>query len=64
MQTCNKVKIGSKTKNKQYDNERTAYLEAQGLQVVRFTNLDILHRFRDVCEAIDQLMEVRAMQNF
>ena len=45
--------------NIEYDHRRTAYLESQGLQVVRFSNLDINHRFRDVCEMIYHILEVR-----
>ena len=43
----------------EYDQIRTAYLEAQGLKVVRFSNLDIMRRFRDVCETIDRIVEER-----
>lgn len=35
-----------------YDAERTAYLEALGLKVLRFSNADINSRFKSVCEAI------------
>ena len=35
------------------DRVRTAYLESLGLQVIRFTNLEVLQQFRSVCEAID-----------
>ena len=35
------------------DQHRTAYLQAQGLQVLRFSNLDILKNFDGVCTAID-----------
>ena len=38
---------------KLHDRERTAYLESLGLQVLRFSNLDILSNFRGVCETID-----------
>ncbi len=38
---------------------RTAYLESQGLQVVRYSNLDVDHRFRSVCEDIDRIIEAR-----
>jgi len=34
------------------DQMRTAYLESLGLQVLRFTNLDVLQRFDAVCQAI------------
>ncbi len=40
----------------QKDQERTQYLESQGVRVLRFTNLDIKNRFNAVCEAI--LMEL------
>ena len=42
----------------EYDKKRTAFLESQGLKVVRFSNLDVMRSFRDVCEAIYQIMEV------
>ena len=35
-----------------YDAERTAYLEALGLKVIRFSNADVNQRFESVCEAI------------
>ena len=37
----------------QRDIARTQYLESQGLQVLRFTNLEVTRQFRCVCEAID-----------
>ena len=46
----------------EYDRKRTAYLESQGLQVVRFSNLDVMRRFRNVCESIYQIIEVRTAQ--
>ena len=42
-----------------YDANRTAYLESLGLQVMRFTNLDVIHRFRNVCESIDMTVQER-----
>ena len=39
------------------DAERTRYLESQGLQVLRFSNLDVTRRFRGVCEAIDMAVK-------
>jgi len=47
---------------KEYDQKRTAYLESQGLKVIRFSNLDVIRRFRDVCEAIYQTVEARTAQ--
>ena len=36
-----------------YDAQRTAYLNAQGLKVLRFANTDIWKNFAGVCEMID-----------
>ena len=36
-----------------YDEKRTDYLESLGLQVVRFSNLDIDRNFEGVCIAVD-----------
>ena len=47
----------------QYDKKRTTYLESQGLKVVRFSNLDVMGKFREVCETIYQIAEERAAQN-
>ena len=47
---------------KEHDQKRTAYLESQGLKVIRFSNLDVIRRFRDVCEAIYQTVEARTAQ--
>ena len=40
-----------------YDNNRTQYLQSQGITVMRLSNLDVMRQFRNVCEAID--MEVK-----
>ena len=40
-----------------YDTQRTAFLESLGLTVVRYSNADINVRFREVCEAIDTLIQ-------
>ena len=37
----------------EYDRKRTNYLRSQGLQVLRFSNLDVARQFRSVCEKID-----------
>ena len=42
------------------DRRRTAYLEQLGLKVIRFSNLDVLRRFQDVCEDIYTVVEERA----
>ena len=36
-----------------YDAKRTAYLNSLGIQVLRFSNLDVLQNFSGVCQAID-----------
>lgn len=58
---CHKVKLaieldGSQhyeQKGIEYDQQRTQYLQDQGVQVLRFTNLEVLQQFRLVCETID-----------
>ena len=42
---------------KQYDEERTAFLEEYGLTVIRIPNTEIHKNFRCVCEYIDRLVE-------
>ena len=46
----------------EYDKRRTAYLESQGLFVLRFSNLDVLRKFRSVCELIDITAKERTAQ--
>jgi len=41
------------------DSCRTKYLEAQGVTVLRFTNLDVQRNFSSVCEAIDKKVKER-----
>lgn len=36
-----------------YDSQRTSVLEGYGLQVIRFTNNDVYHKFEGVCECIE-----------
>ena len=45
-----------------YDRKRTAYLESQGLFVLRYSNLDVLRKFDNVCEAVDTMAKERAAQ--
>ena len=42
-----------------YDVRRSACLASMGLQVLRFTNHQIDHEFRSVCEAIDTAIMLR-----
>ena len=61
---CHKAKLvieldGSQhcePENKEYDRKRTAYLEQQGLRVLRISNLDVMRQFRAVCERIDAVV--------
>ena len=41
------------------DERRTEYLESQGISVLRFSNLDVLRRFEDVCTEIDRTAKRR-----
>ena len=40
-----------------YDRKRTEYLRSQGLEVLRFSNLDVMRQFQSVCEAIDMAVK-------
>ena len=42
-----------------YDARRDAYLERQGILVLRFSNADVNFQLRGVCEAIDRAVEER-----
>ena len=44
-------------KAKQHDEERTAFLEAYGLTVIRIPNSEINSNFRGVCDHIDLMVE-------
>ncbi len=46
----------------EYDQKRTKYLEAQGLSVLRYSNLDVMRQFRAVCENIDLAISHRRKQ--
>ena len=35
------------------DRKRDTYLNAQGIKVLRYTNLDVLKRFKEVCQDIE-----------
>ena len=43
--------------HKAYDAERTLILSQYGLQVIRFTNAEIDHRFAAVCRTIDSTVK-------
>ena len=44
---------------KEYDDKRTTYLQNLGIKVLRFSNLDVLRKFENVCEAIDMAIKER-----
>ncbi|MEA5596462.1 endonuclease domain-containing protein [Rivularia sp. UHCC 0363] len=39
-----------------YDSQRKLILQGYGLQVIRFTNEDVLNNFEGVCESIENLI--------
>jgi len=43
----------------EYDSNRTAILEAYGIQVIRFTNYEVINCFERVCLKINELVELR-----
>ncbi|MCQ2381122.1 MAG: endonuclease domain-containing protein [Acidaminococcaceae bacterium] len=43
----------------QYDKERTAVLQGQGYQVIRFSNHDVDKNFYAVCTQIDEVVKAR-----
>ena len=43
----------------EYDKIRTAYLQKQGFLVMRFSNLDVMTKFRAVCDTIDTAVKNR-----
>lgn len=42
-----------------YDEERTSYFNGLGIIVLRFTNLDIINHFSEVCLVIDEKVKVQ-----
>ena len=47
---------------KAYDAQRTAYLQGQGIQVVRFSNPDVMKNFDGVCRQIDIEVKKRLVE--
>ena len=47
---------------KAYDNERTRFLEAAGLDVIRFPNAAVDHDFEGVCTVIHQTIQAHLKQ--
>lgn len=43
---------------KSYDAARTAYLQAKGLRVLRFSNKEVNESFQAVCEAINKALKI------
>ena len=46
----------------EYDQKRTEYMQSQGLQVLRISNLDVLRNFQNVCEMIDRTAKERTTE--
>ena len=48
---------------RQYDAERTAFLEEYGLTVIRIPNAEIHNNFRGICDYIDHIVEQSLSQS-
>ncbi len=48
--------------NQKYDQVRTDFLAELGIQVIRFSNADVLQNLRGVCQAIDMSIASRIQQ--
>ena len=48
---------------RQYDEERTAFLEEYGLTVIRIPNSEIHNNFRGICDYIDHTVEQSLSQS-
>ena len=48
---------------KAYDERRTAYLQQKGIQVLRFSNPDVMRNFDGVCMQIDLTVKKILVQN-
>ena len=46
----------------EYDRKRTAFLESKGLYVLRISNLDVMRRFREVCDMVDMAVQSRLLK--
>ena len=42
-----------------YDQARTEYLQSQGVDVLRLSNLDVVRQFGNVCAYIDHIVKLR-----
>jgi len=66
---CHKAKLvieldGSQhytSEREKYDTERTELLQTLGLDVLRFSNLDIDRNFKGVCEYIDMVIKEKGL---
>ena len=45
------------TSTERYDERRTDALAAQGIRVIRFTNLEVLQQFEAVCQRIEETLK-------
>ncbi len=46
-------------KNHNYDQLRTQFLEAQGIMVLRYSNLEVNRNFNGICTDIDRYVNLR-----
>ena len=64
---CAKAKLGIEIDGSQHyttegiihDKERTAIIESEGIEIIRFSNMDINKHFKSVCEYIDNEINKR-----
>ena len=66
---CHKAKLAVELDGSQHfepeeqkrDAERTKYLNSQGIEVLRFTNLEVLHQFDEACDLIHRTVQKRTI---
>ena len=46
----------------EYDSQRTAFLRGSGIEVLRFSNADVMQNLRGVCQMIDMTVKHRLAQ--
>lgn len=47
----------------EYDMRRSRYFDGLGIQVIRFSNLDVLENFEGVCLEINRVLDIRTSLN-
>lgn len=47
------------TEGQKYDQRRTAYMKMVGVEVIRFSNADVMQKFSGVCQMIETTVQQR-----